>query len=259
MPEEIRMELEREQALLERLESAYQDLPAGCIERKSRNGHEYLFLKQVRDGVRTRVALSGRPDEDAVIADVAYRKGITRAMPVLRKNISACMMFLKHFRVYDPYAMTEKGAPDPRLFLDGDTCDNEWAAAPCRRNPYYMNEYKYETKKGESVRSKSEMMIADVLFDLGLEYRSDCGLTVGGATMYPDFQILRRNDHRVILWEHNGLLNNSEYVRRSYEKLERYARAGYVIGKNLIVTSETEQSPLNRSVIMKKIEEYGLG
>lgn len=252
--EEVSAELARDRALLEKLDAAYDELPSGYIEVKEINGTDYFFRVFQKNGRRKRVAIT----DARLISDIRFRADIHRARPVLKENINACERFIEAFRDYDPYKFSGPRVPDRRLFREGDVCDEEWIENMPARNPFREEDYRFETRRGEKVRSKSEMMIADILFEYGLQYRSDCPVSVGGKVLYPDFQILRRKDHTPVLWEHNGLTGSSSYVLRSYEKLAAYNRAGYIIGRNLILTSETEHEPLTRSVIIQQLGEFGL-
>ena len=47
----------------------------------------------------------------------------------------------------------------------------------------------HRTMRGEAVRSKSEVIIADHLANRGLVYRYEAPLTLGGETRFPDFTV----------------------------------------------------------------------
>ena len=50
----------------------------------------------------------------------------------------------------------------------------------------------YETKKNELVRTKSEMMLADMYYELGIPYRYEAQLLLkNGKKKYPDFTLLK--------------------------------------------------------------------
>ncbi len=46
----------------------------------------------------------------------------------------------------------------------------------------------------------------------------------------------------MILWEHAGLMDDSEYARKFENKLVQYQKAGYNQAKNLIVTYDENRS-----------------
>jgi len=88
----------------------------------------------------------------------------------------------------------------------------------------------HRTKRGDLVRSKSEVIIANELLAQGVdryEYERPLSLP-DGKTFYPDFTIIDDNTGRSYYWEHLGLLNNPDYESRWERKLEAYQNAGIV-------------------------------
>lgn len=51
---------------------------------------------------------------------------------------------------------------------------------------------KFKTKKGDYVRSKSEKIIADLLYDYGLEYVYEAGITLDYKEYFPDFTVFHQ-------------------------------------------------------------------
>jgi hypothetical protein len=70
----------------------------------------------------------------------------------------------------------------------------------------------HRTARGDDlVRSKSEVIVADALYDLGLEYGYELELTFPGEfPIHPDFTILRPGKTPVY-WEHLGKLHSPGY------------------------------------------------
>ena len=59
-------------------------------------------------------------------------------------------------------------------------------------NPYYPEQKVYPTKKDEMVRSKSEVMLADMYCEMGIPYRYEAELVLkNGKKRYPDFTLLK--------------------------------------------------------------------
>ncbi len=63
------------------------------------------------------------------------------------------------------------------------------------------------TEKGELVRSKSEIIIANTLYHLGIPYRYECALDLNDITVYPDFTVLHIKQRQVKYLEHFGMVN----------------------------------------------------
>lgn len=124
----------------------------------------------------------------------------------------------------------------------------------------------HRTSKGELVRSKSEVIIADRLCDLGVEYLYEKPLTIDGVTKYPDFTIEDAESGRTFYWEHCGMLHVPVYERRWNEKLAWYQEHGIRPAKDgggergtLIVTSETSEGGISSAAIARTIRSLILG
>ena len=114
-----------------------------------------------------------------------------------------------------------------------------WMKAEYDTNPAYQENLRYMTTLGTRVRSKSELNIANTLERLGVPYRYEQKMYVNGRTLYPDFTILLPN-RDTLIWEHNGLMDNIDYVERAHLKTYDYERAGFRQHRNLIITYEDD-------------------
>jgi hypothetical protein len=120
----------------------------------------------------------------------------------------------------------------------------------------------HRSANGEAMRSKSEVIIADRLQALRVDYDYELPLTLDHVTRYPDFTINDQESGRVFYWEHCGMVGNNEYDER-WERKQKWYRDGGVLpveeggGPNgaLIVTKETPgiSSPDVESLIRKFI------
>ena len=122
----------------------------------------------------------------------------------------------------------------------------------------------HRTKRGELVRSKSEVIIANELLAQGFDrYEYEQQLTLpSGSVRYPDFTIVDDDTGETFLWEHLGLLHNPEYRRRWERKLAAYKLAGIVPhdeggGPNgtLIVTRDDDAGGIDSRAIASLISE----
>lgn len=98
-----------------------------------------------------------------------------------------------------------------------------------------------KTDRGEYVRSKTEQLIANKLYALGIPYHYEKPIFIKskGEYYYPDFTILNKRTRKVYLWEHMGLLADEEYRVKNLTKIDDYVTKGYVVGKNFVVTFES--------------------
>ncbi len=113
------------------------------------------------------------------------------------------------------------------------------------------------TERGERVRSKSEVIIADLLNKEGIPYRYECPLKITGrGIFYPDFTVLNVSKRKEIYWEHLGMMDDPVYVEKALHKIAAFEENGIMPNDNLILTFETGNIPLNRKVIKGMIDKY---
>lgn len=85
----------------------------------------------------------------------------------------------------------------------------------------------HRTARGEMVRSKSEVVVADILQSFGLEYAYELAfLGSDGSTRYPDFVVDDAETGRFVIIEHLGMLDLPDYRRRWERKLSWYREQG---------------------------------
>lgn len=113
------------------------------------------------------------------------------------------------------------------------------------------------TEKGEQVRSKSEMIIADLLYSEGIPYRYECPLYLEGyGKVYPDFTVLNIRKRKEMYWEHLGMMDDENYIEKALRKIGNYEKNGIVLGDSLILTWETKSIPISRGIIRTQIERH---
>ncbi len=91
---------------------------------------------------------------------------------------------------------------------------------------FYEEHLIHRTARGEMVRSKSEVIIADHLASKNVEYGYEQPLTIAGVTKYPDFTVEDMESGLTFYWEHCGMLHVPSYRRRWEEKLAWYKANG---------------------------------
>ncbi|MCQ2411634.1 MAG: hypothetical protein MJ057_01640 [Sphaerochaetaceae bacterium] len=112
------------------------------------------------------------------------------------------------------------------------------------------------TSRGEHVRSKIELLIGENLIKAGIPYHYEPAFkTKDGEVIYPDFYILKKSTGQIIIWEHLGKMDDDKYRKRNLWKIEQYAKSGFVIGKNLIVTFESKETTISTNMIQTIIRE----
>lgn len=124
----------------------------------------------------------------------------------------------------------------------------------------------HRTRRGELVRSKSEVIVADRLADLGVDYVYEKGLTIDGETRYPDFTIEDDASGITYYWEHCGMLNDPDYKARWEAKRAWYRKHGILPHKEgggergtLIETRDSREGGISSQEIETVIKKTILG
>lgn len=110
----------------------------------------------------------------------------------------------------------------------------------------YAKHLIHRTEKGHLVRSKSELVIANMLSQLEIEYEYERvyeGVSEPGR-LRPDFSFVTA-DGDLIVWEHLGMLDKGEYLRGWEWKRHWYAKNGFVEGQTLFTSQEDEKGGLD--------------
>ena len=122
---------------------------------------------------------------------------------------------------------------------------------------YYEQSLIHRTLKGELVRSKSEVIIANMLYEAGIEYEYEKELDLGeDGIRIPDFTIEDAESGLCFYWEHCGMLGDAAYNRHWQEKQALYQKHGIIEGENLIVSKDSRNGGIDSAEIKRLIEMY---
>lgn len=141
----------------------------------------------------------------------------------------------------------------PEIITDAEYA-KQWLMQEYEGLPFDDNAPEFYTGKGERVRSKSEIVIADILKRNEYPYLYERPLYFGdGSVKYPDFTVLNVRERKEIYLEHLGMMDDEVYLMNSLNKIASYERNDIYLGDRLIVTYETSKRPLNTKEVEKKL------
>lgn len=134
---------------------------------------------------------------------------------------------------------------------------SRWESEQYTKKGFSEGTPEHYTQRGERVRSKSEILIANALYMHGIPYKYERPLYLNGyGIVHPDFTILNIRLRKEIYWEHLGKMDNSEYVEDNLKRIEAYEKNDLFPGDKLILTYETSKRPLNSRTIERMILKY---
>ena len=116
------------------------------------------------------------------------------------------------------------------------------------------------TLRGEDVRSKSELIIANILYHHGIDYEYEGILEFDGEIRRPDFVIENENTDEIYYWEHLGMLNKRSYREGWERKKQWYHKNGITedggpIG-TLIVTVDNKKGGISSEDIEETLVKF---
>ena len=181
----------------------------------------------------------------------------------LQKEITYLQDFLKNYeeknasKAFLDLPVIRYKAADPLTLTDAEYVE-KWLAVQYRHKAFNPDTPPLFTENGKRVRSKSEVIIANVLTIFNVPYRYEYPVVINRninrsmkkdlVTFHPDFCCLNVKTRKVYFWEHFGKMDDVEYAKRAVEKIYLYNEHGYEIGKNLIVTMETSSCPMSAAL-----------
>ena len=196
-------------------------------------------------------------------ASLAEKRYIRKVLPKLRSNLRAACRFMS---VYSGMEEDDAAGELPEyvlalsegIYTSPEKRSETWLAQTWTQRPGYDGDLRFETLRGDLVRSKSEVLISDALYHYGIPYlyeRPFC-TDILRAPLFPDFTLYDVRTDREVFWEHFGMMDDSGYAERTCKKLSVYLNSGLTPGKDLICSFETARSPISSFDIDRLIRAY---
>lgn len=231
---------------------------------KARTGYSYVYIRKdpiTGKAVRKYASQDKRPIISA-LAQQAYQDKVCR---LLKLRIPQIRALVNHFEDDELELLFTKLHPGRQALVQPIEPTKyqklkAWKNEPYEGLAFKSQEAYFQTNQGEFVRSKSEKILADRFFALGIPYKYECPLhTRNRTTLYPDFTFYDYRNDRELYWEHFGMMGDPAYARKAYEKLDEYGQRGIFLGCGLIATFEMSNKPLNLKYVNQVIKHYLAG
>ena len=275
-PNQLAFQIEKRLVELQNLlftkKKSYEKAPQGRIRISQNGGHPEYYLVTERGSLRGKYL----PHSQKTLArQLAQKDYDARLIKLLQKEISALQNYMKQTsngraipELYDSLCPARRSLITPAILTNEQYAarwqDVSWTGRPFESDAPYIC-----TARGERVRSKSEVIIADTLFRHNIPYRYEFPITLkrinpddirrdfgSSITLYPDFLCLNTRTRTEFYWEHFGLMDSTEYSNNAAGKLRLYTENGILAGRNLIITMETQTEPPSIKALEKLIKEF---
>lgn len=264
MEDVFEIELRKRRAMLEKVIAEKEAAlklkgPEGgvrCVQRGNRA--EYYWRKDTDNTTGTYLSTTSIGTAE-FLAQRTYDKAILKYAKVELNRINS---LLKHHqshnidRIYEDYCPARKNLVNPIAMTD-----DEYIAAFLSQeyvgNPYRPEDRIHESKLGVKMRSKSEVLIANIFTDIGAPYLYEFPVNLGfWGLRFSDFLVLNVRLRKIFYCEHFGMMDNSEYCAKNLEKIHAYERNGHFPGSDLILFHETSDKPLDTKLVRSIAEHY---
>lgn len=253
---------EREEYLLDSIQKLEKDLinaPEGNIRICNRQGKpQFYYRNDAKDFSGTYM----REEDYELVQKIAQKSYAKKALSSAKRELLAIEKYKSYYpkenleEVYEKLHAERKKLVVPIEITEEEYRQN-WESVTYIGKEIEESVPKIYTEKGDLVRSKSEMIIADSLRRAGIPYRYEYPVyTKEWGYIYPDFTVLNKRSRKEWIWEHFGKMDDPLYVERNMQKINIYERNGIVLGKNLLITFESKQQPLSQQVVNRMIEEF---
>lgn len=287
-----RKELDRLEKLLKKINAFLDEVPDGCLKCQKKNGKTYYYqqyiktdeTKQNNNRLEENIALEVneanltnetsinkwarryiKKEELLVAKKLAQKHYYLLIRPIIEKKIMELRKFIDRYpdnkieEIYDELSVERKNLVAP-ICVSVNEQIKQWKEESYEKTTMYSEKLKYETEQGDLVRSKSEVIIANILYhnreDILYKYERPLKLMVNGneKIIYPDFTIINIHTGKITYWEHAGRMDDPYYAADFVRKMNTYITNGLLLGRDVLLTFETQNNSLDIGVVKKLVK-----
>ena len=242
---------------------------SGAFLRRTKPGkgkHYYYSVKW--NGSKTYDYLG--PSNHRIVKQVREARFLEEAIRRIDRDISLMKALMEGFLPFDPSHVTESlpevyrcnVPPSSKLYeIEG----SKWMARRLEDQKRFPENYpdkkKHRTSDGIWVKSVSEVVLYEMVKSAGLAliYELPLPMKDYGPPLYPDVTVLSPIDMKTeIIIEYVGLLDLREYRGDFANRVYRYIKHGYEIGKNLFFVFSDDEGHID-SMQIKRVLADSLG
>ena len=263
---EIELRLKKLRVILEEKEKQLKKQPRGHLRIAQRNGRNQFYHYTDANSPK---GCYIRLKNISFARSLAQKDYDIELIKIIQKEMSAIQNLLSTTdngnairKLYEKLCPARQGLITP-ITLNDQQYVAQWLKQFWVGRQFNSDTPAFYTARGERVRSKSEVIIADALSRHGVPYRYEYPVELCRSntdrttiTLYPDFLCLNVRTRGEFYWEHFGLMDSAEYSNNAAGKLRLFTENGLLAGRNLIITMETQSEPLSTRTVEQMIEAY---
>ncbi|MBQ7247300.1 MAG: hypothetical protein IJS22_04330 [Lachnospiraceae bacterium] len=241
-----------------RLNRSLKRAPQGTLRISESNGKVRFYM---RSGSETNGVYLSKKDTRQISA-LAQKKYDQKTLKAVDREIKSIEAMLLEMSMRPAEEVIELFHPELRHYVNPVIeSDEEFVAGWYRTSDTCVilppTKDELITLKGESVRSKSELIIANMLYQMEVPYMYEHPAFLSdGRTYYPDFTALNIRRRKEVMWEHAGMVDMADYESNFVRKYNNYTLNGLLPGEDVIYTFEGSEEVLNTRVVEFMIRRY---
>lgn len=254
--------LELEESIL-KLQKSLKKAPEGSlwVHKKGTYTQYGIYLNENNESKLKYLSVK----EKKLIQELQQKSYNEKILFALKNQVLCLRKTLSLLKEESPEAVLNNFSEEKQKLTIPVTLSNEeyakqWQSKKYEAPGFGENSLLYVTQSGLRVRSKSEIIIADLLQQKKVPFLYESPLELktlyGKKTFHPDFCCLNLRTRQEFYWEHFGMMDDPEYSANAVGKLKVFNENHFVQGKNLIITMETQNNPLTAKETLKLIEEF---
>ena len=238
---------------------AVQNAPSGKLRIDWRNGKPQFYYRSSKETREGKYISKNKYEQAKALAQRDYDEKVLRAALQERDILDKVLERFPKNSVDEIYGLLSEYRQE--MVIPVEKTDSvyieEWNAREFTGKGFAPNDPELITDRGERVRSKSELIIANILYQEKIPYRYEYPVTLRGRGMvYPDFTVLNVRRRKELIWEHQGRMDDPVYADHAVMKVQSFILNGYYPGENLILSAETSKRPLNVKIVKTLIRRY---
>lgn len=275
--------------MMKKIDEFLKSAPEGCLKWQNRRGKTYYYQQYMK---REEAENENKQEKEDLVFDAEVekrnvgikkwkRKYITNnnialakelakkhyyidLKNIIQKRLKALNKFVTDYpfkeieAIYDDLCDERKVLIDP-IEITVKEKVKQWMEEVYEKNVSFSENLRYETEQGDIVRSKSEVIIANILYqhrkDILYKYEKPLEIIENGRkkTIYPDFTIINVHTGDVTYWEHAGIMDDAFYANEFVRKMNVYIANGLLPGKDVLLSFETKENALDIKLVKKMV------
>lgn len=248
-----------------KIEAFLKKAPEGCLKWQNKNEKTYYYHQFKLDNEKW-----GREyikkENSSLANQLAMKYYYINIKSLVEKQLQALKKFVNNYPVEKIDDVYEKMCPERKRLCTPigqgvKVLLKQWMEEYYEPATMYSDKLKFVTEQGEKVRSKSELIIANLLYqyrdDILYKYEQPLEIVYEGKKeiIYPDFKIINIHTGKIKYFEHAGRMDDFKYANRFVEKMNKYVANDLLPGRDVVWSFETQAIPLDISIIKQLIND----